>query len=48
MEVTAKQAENKLREKYPSLLHEKEQIELAFMDRGGMGRDKSYFTNLSF
>jgi len=38
------EAEKAVRAKYPLLLHEKEQIVLAFKDRGGKGRDKHYFT----
>lgn len=43
-QVDASEAETKLREKYPLLLHETERIELAFTDRGGKGRDKEFFT----
>lgn len=43
--VDAKEAEDRMRSKYPILLHEKETIELAFKDRGGKGRDKEYFTS---
>jgi hypothetical protein len=44
-QVDASEAEQKLREKYPLLLHADERIELAFKDRGGKGRDKEYFTS---
>jgi hypothetical protein len=44
-QVDAKDAEDKIRTKYPMLLHEAETIELAFKDRGGKGRDKEYFTS---
>lgn len=44
-QVDAKEAETKLREKYPLLLHANESIELAFTDRGGKGRDKEFFTS---
>jgi len=44
-EIDAKEAESRLREKYPLLLHDDERIEVAFKDRGGMGRDKQYFTS---
>ena len=37
-------AERRIREKYPNLLHEQEQVLLAFKGRGGKGRDKDYFT----
>eukprot|EP00980_Cylindrotheca_fusiformis_P028777 scaffold22642_cov134-Cylindrotheca_fusiformis.AAC.32 len=37
-------AEQKMREKYPLLLHSEERVELAFRDRGGKGRDKEFFT----
>lgn len=40
----AQDAERRIREKYPNLLHEREQIILAFKGRGGKGRDKDYFT----
>ena len=43
--VDAKEAEDRMRSKYPHLLHENETIELAFKDRGGKGRDKEYFTS---
>ena len=43
--VDAKEAEGRMRSKYPLLLHENETIELAFKDRGGKGRDKEYFTS---
>lgn len=43
--VDAKEAEQKLRSKYPLLLHETESIELAFTDRGGKGRDKEFLTS---
>ena len=43
--VDAKEAEGRMRSKYPHLLHENETIELAFKDRGGKGRDKEYFTS---
>ena len=39
-QVDAANAEEKIREKYPQLLHTEEHVELAFRDRGGMGRDK--------
>ena len=42
--VDAKEAEGRIRSKYPHLLRENETIELAFKDRGGKGRDKEYFT----
>ena len=45
VQVDATAAETSVREKYPHLLHAKERIELAFKGRGGMGRDKSYFTS---
>jgi hypothetical protein len=38
------EAEKSMRQKYPLLLGAKEKVVLAFKDRGGMGRDKSYFT----
>jgi hypothetical protein len=41
----AGEAEQKVRGKYPLLLHSDERIELAFRDRGGKGRDKEYFTS---
>lgn len=41
----AAEAEKEVRKKYPHLLGDKEKVELAFQDRGGMGRDKSYFTS---
>jgi hypothetical protein len=44
-QVDAKEAEDKMRSKYPHLLHEAETVELAFRDRGGKGRDKEYFTS---
>jgi hypothetical protein len=44
-QVDAAEAEQKLREKYPMLLHTNERIELAFKDRGGKGRDKVYYTS---
>ena len=40
----ANEAEASTRKKYPLLLGAKEKILLAFKDRGGMGRDKSFFT----
>jgi len=40
----SKEAESKVRQKYPLLLHQDEEILLAFKDRGGIGRDKHYFT----
>jgi hypothetical protein len=40
----AKEAERSTRIKYPFLLNEKEEIILAFKDRGGKGRDKQFFT----
>lgn len=44
--VDASEAEKKIRAKYPHLLHAtKETVELAFTDRGGLGRDKEYFTS---
>ena len=43
--VDAKEAEQRMRQKYPLLLHEKETVILAFKDRGGKGRDKEYFTS---
>ena len=43
-QVDAADAEEKIRQKYPQLLHTEEHVELAFRDRGGMGRDKEYFT----
>lgn len=43
--VDAKEAESRMRSKYPHLLNEKETIDLAFKDRGGKGRDKEYFTS---
>ena len=43
--VDAKEAEDRMRSKYPHLLHENETVELAFKDRGGKGRDKEYFTS---
>jgi len=43
--VDAKDAQNKMRRKYPALLHDNETIELAFTDRGGKGRDKEFFTS---
>lgn len=43
-QVDADEAERKLREKYPKVLHADERVELAFTDRGGKGRDKEYFT----
>ena len=42
--VDASKEETSVRSKYPQLLHERERIEIAFKDRGGAGRDKSYFT----
>ena len=44
-QVDASEAEEKIRSKYPSLLHEDETIERAFTDRGGKGRDKEFFTS---
>lgn len=44
-EEDAKDAEARIREKYPLLLHEQEKILLAFKGRGGKGRDKEYFTS---
>lgn len=44
-QVDAAEAEKGVREKYPLLLHPSETIQLAFKDRGAMGRDKSYFTS---
>jgi Bacterial PH domain len=44
VQVEASTAEAAVREKYPLLLEESEKIEIAFTGRGGMGRDKSYFT----
>jgi hypothetical protein len=44
-QVDAQKAEQKVRSKYPLLLHKDEKIELAFTDRGGKGRDKEYFTS---
>jgi len=41
-------AEEKLRKKCPQLLRPDEKVELAFGDRGGAGRDSSYFTNKRF
>ncbi|CAB9499199.1 Pfam:DUF1696 [Seminavis robusta] len=38
------EAEKAVREKYPLLLGKDEKIVLAFKGRGGVGRDKSYFT----
>jgi hypothetical protein len=43
--VDAAEAERRIREKYPHLLHPTEKIELAFKDRGGAGRDKDVFTS---
>jgi hypothetical protein len=43
--VDAAEAEQKIRDKYPKLLHPEERVELAFRDRGGKGRDKEYFTS---
>jgi hypothetical protein len=43
-QVDAAEAQAKIREKYPLLLHEKESVELAFTGRGGAGRDKSFLT----
>ncbi|KAL3918583.1 MAG: hypothetical protein SGARI_007430 [Bacillariaceae sp.] len=43
--VDAAEAERKLRDKYPHLLHQDERIELAYTDRGGKGRDKNVFTS---
>lgn len=40
----AADAERRMRQKYPHLLHADERVELAFKDRGGKGRDKEYFT----
>ena len=40
----AAEEESNCRNKYPKLLHEKENIQLAFKDRGGKGRDKEFFT----
>ena len=37
-------AERRIRQKYPLLLHQDEKIQLAYRDRGGKGRDKNYFT----
>jgi sporulation protein YlmC with PRC-barrel domain len=44
-QVDAQAAEEKIRSKYPLLLHKDEKIELAFTDRGGKGRDKEFFTS---
>lgn len=44
-QVDAAAAEQGVREKYPLLLHPNESIQLAFKDRGALGRDKSYFTS---
>merc|ERR1719261_482707 len=41
----AAEVEQRVREKYPLLLHQDEKIELAFKGRGGKGRDKKYFTS---
>ena len=43
--VDADEAEKNIRTKYPLLLHENEKVELAFKDRGGIGRDKNLFTS---
>lgn len=43
--VDAVDAEKGVREKYPLLLPAAESIQLAFQDRGAMGRDKTYFTS---
>ena len=40
----AADAEQRIREKYPLLLHQDETIKLAYRDRAGKGRDKNYFT----
>ena len=45
VKVEASQAEAAIREKYPLLLRDEERIEIAFKGRGGLGRDKSYFTD---
>ena len=42
--VDATNEESSVRSKYPLLLHPDEHVEIAFKDRGGAGRDKSYFT----
>jgi hypothetical protein len=44
-EEDAKDAESRIRDKYPHLLHQDEKIILAFKGRGGKGRDKDYFTS---
>ena len=41
----ASNAESRIRQKYPLLLHQEEKILLAFKGRGGVGRDKDYFTS---
>jgi hypothetical protein len=43
-QVDAVEAEAKLREQYPQLLLGEEKVRFAFADRGGMGRDSSYYT----
>ena len=43
--VDASEAEEKIRTKYPHLLHRDEKVVLAFTDRGGKGRDKEFFTS---
>lgn len=45
VQLEASEAEHSVRSKYPLLLHKDETIELAFKNRGGLGRDKSYFTS---
>lgn len=42
--VDAAEAEKKMRDKYPHLLNDNERVQFAFKDRGGLGRDKEYFT----
>jgi hypothetical protein len=43
--VNAAEAEQSAREKYPLLFHKDERVVLAFVGRGGQGRDKTYFTS---
>jgi hypothetical protein len=44
-QVDAREAEAKIRRKFPLLLHEKETLQVAFTGRGGKGRDKEFFTS---
>lgn len=45
VQLEASEQEDAVRSKYPKLLGESENILLAFKNRAGLGRDKSYFTS---